>query len=75
MKKPTNAVDEQSEAYRELRRQVLRRDGWHCQDCGSRTNLETHHLRFRSQGGTDTEENLITLCSDCHAQRHRECTV
>lgn len=26
--------------------------------------------RFRSQLGDDAEENLITLCADCHAQIH-----
>jgi HNH endonuclease len=26
-------------------------------------NLEVHHLGFRSCGGNDSEENLITLCA------------
>jgi hypothetical protein len=28
--------------YQQLREQVLRRDGWRCQFCGSMTNLEVH---------------------------------
>jgi 5-methylcytosine-specific restriction endonuclease McrA len=57
--------------YQELREQVLRRDGWRCQFCGSITNLEVHHQQFRSHSGSDQEENLITLCSGCHSSLHR----
>jgi 5-methylcytosine-specific restriction endonuclease McrA len=56
--------------YRELRNAVLRRDAWRCQGCGSMTNLEVHHQKFRSKSGEDTEENLITLCADCHGKAH-----
>jgi 5-methylcytosine-specific restriction endonuclease McrA len=66
-----NDDTESGTRYGDLSRRVLRRDGWRCQDCGSRTNLEVHHLQFRSQGGEDAEENLITLCCRCHAQRHQ----
>ncbi len=58
------------ELYERLREQVLRRDGWMCQCCGKRFNLEVHHREFRSQGGNDSEENLITLCAGCHSLVH-----
>lgn len=32
--------------------------------------LEVHHIKFKSNGGTDDEENLITLCEDCHKGVH-----
>ncbi len=54
-----------------LRQQILRRDGWRCQSCGTMSNLEVHHKEFRSHSGADTEENLITLCAACHAGVHR----
>ncbi len=57
--------------YERLREQVLRRDGWRCQCCGTISNLEVHHKDFRSQGGDDSEENLITLCVGCHSLLHR----
>ena len=57
-------------SYESLRQQVLRRDGWRCQSCGSKTNLEVHHREFRSHSGIDSEENLITLCAACHARVH-----
>jgi len=59
-------------AYENLRQQVLRRDGWRCQSCGTMSNLEVHHIQFRSHAGDDSEENLITLCYTCHASVHGE---
>jgi 5-methylcytosine-specific restriction endonuclease McrA len=56
--------------YQKLREQVLRRDGWRCQLCGSMTNLEVHHKQFRSHSGEDDEQNLITLCFNCHSSAH-----
>ena len=59
-----------STSYSELHRQVLERDGWRCQMCGSMQHLQVHHLKFRSQSGSDVEQNLITLCAECHARVH-----
>jgi 5-methylcytosine-specific restriction endonuclease McrA len=50
---------------------VLRRDGWRCQSCGAMSHLEVHHRELRSQSGDDAEQNLITLCTRCHAIVHR----
>ena len=58
-------------SYESLRQQILRRDGWRCQSCGTLSNLEVHHREFRSHSGADSEENLITLCAACHATAHR----
>ena len=48
--------------------QVLARDGYECQwpGCGCRRNLEAHHIRFRSQGGSDKSENGLALCRPHH---------
>jgi 5-methylcytosine-specific restriction endonuclease McrA len=62
-----------STSYTKLQRQVLERDGWRCQQvCGSMQNLQVHHLKPRSRFGGDKEQNLITLCAECHARRHRK---
>jgi len=58
-------------SYESLRRQILHHDGWKCQSCGAMSNLEVHHREFRSHSGADSEENLITLCTACHAEVHR----
>ncbi|OON94834.1 MAG: paclitaxel/taxanoid biosynthesis susceptibility protein TS1 [Epulopiscium sp. Nele67-Bin001] len=54
-----------------LREYILHRDNHTCQnpDCKNKSEnpiLETHHIIFRSNGGTNTPSNLITLCSKCH---------
>lgn len=52
---------------------VRNRDNYTCQCCkGKRkdSKLEVHHIVFRSQGGSDNQENLITLCHTCHSLLH-----
>ena len=58
-------------SYKELCRQVMERDHWKCQVCGSRNNLQVHHQQLRSQQGPDEESNLITLCASCHEGLHQ----
>ena len=52
---------------------VLHRDGYECRS-GQRgkhsPKLHVHHKVFRSQGGSDSPENLITLCETCHDALH-----
>jgi len=60
------------DAYHQLRLQVLERDGWCCQACGTMTHLEVHHAQFRSHQGPDSADNLITLCAQCHTLTHSE---
>ena len=60
-----------ADAYRRLHKEILERDGWRCQGCGSLRGLEVHHIQRRSQLGSDSDGNLITLCSDCHQAVHR----
>ena len=67
-KQPRIRLDPQ--AYEELRLQILERDSWRCQNCGSPQHLEIHHKEFRSHSGDDSEENLITLCEQCHRCHH-----
>ena len=54
----------------QLKLEVLKRDSWRCQLCGSMQQLEVHHRVFRSHGGKDAEENLVTLCHSCHSALH-----
>lgn len=57
--------------YSSRREAILHRDNYTCQCCGKKNcRLEVHHVKFRSNGGTDDEENLITLCEDCHKGVH-----
>jgi 5-methylcytosine-specific restriction endonuclease McrA len=67
-KNPSIRLD--SESYRRLCQDVLRKDGFRCQSCGSMQNLQVHHQEFRSHSGDDSELNLITLCASCHRLVH-----
>ena len=61
--------------FENTKAKVLNRDGYTCQCCkGKRrdSKLEVHHIIFRSQGGSDEEDNLITLCHTCHWKLHNE---
>ena len=50
---------------------VLWRDDYRCCLCHkSCIPLQVHHIVFRSQGGSDHENNLITLCEQCHKDIH-----
>ena len=52
------------------RREVYRRDGYRCALCDSSQGLQVHHAIPRGEGGTDSPQNLITLCSYCHSHAH-----
>lgn len=52
---------------------VLSRDEHTCQYCKGKTKdnrLHVHHIVFRSNGGSDEQDNLITLCKMCHNNLH-----
>jgi hypothetical protein len=48
---------------------IYERDRHRCQSpCCGRRDVTPHHLRFRSQGGDDSEENVTSLCTWCHLE-------
>ena len=56
-----------------VREYVLFRDGHKCQCCKGKSKdkkLNVHHIESRKTGG-DAPNNLITMCSECHAKYHR----
>ena len=63
------AVRNPSLPGRDVREKVLGRDGG-CVLCGSREKLCRHHLVGRAKGGSDTPENQVALCRDCHDKLH-----
>lgn len=54
--------------YYDVRYFVFARDNYTCQCCGKSKGkiLRTHHIIYRSKGGSNRSDNLITICSDCH---------
>jgi hypothetical protein len=41
-----------------------------CVACGSKEDLQHHHLVPRKSGGSDDSANLLTLCTACHHKMH-----
>lgn len=60
-----------SNEWKTKRQQVLSRDLFQCQDCGTSSNLNVHHLRY-DRLGTEPLSHLVTLCSSCHTNRHEK---
>ena len=44
-----------------------------CWACGFEKPLERCHLKAKIDGGTDTVENLVLLCKQCHAIQETQC--
>ena len=68
----------------EAREKALDRDSHQCVDCGISEeenqekygrNLDVHHRKsidmFENPGMADRVDNLMTLCPECHAARHK----
>jgi len=61
--------------YHDVRYYIFARDNYTCQACRKSKDkiLQTHHIVYKSQGGTDRASNLITVCTDCHThENHQE---
>lgn len=61
--------------WNDRRNKVLKRDNHSCQNCGypdgfkrRSRELHIHHIKSLALGGTNSLENLITLCHICHKQ-------
>lgn len=49
----------------------LIRDNYTCKCCKTKKGtLHVHHIIYRSNGGSDDLDNLITLCEECHKKLH-----
>ena len=65
-----------NEIYLSNRLLAFERDGWKCTKCGSRDNLQAHHIEPVPKGQFDPSvihrvENLQTLCAACHSSTSR----
>lgn len=51
----------------EIRKQIIKEDSC-CSRCGSKENLELHHMIPLAIGGDNDNRNLTILCKHCHQQ-------
>ena len=57
-----------------LRDFIKERDSFTCRKCFNKDknfNLQVHHIVPISNGGNDSNENLILLCYECHTYVHQ----
>jgi hypothetical protein len=68
----------QTAGYYDVRHFVFERDHYTCQVCKKSKDkiLNTHHIVYTSEGGTNRADNLITVCTDCHiSENHKKGNV
>ena len=53
------------------RERLIKRDGGCCVVCGSTKQLELDHRRALMNLGNNDDDNLATLCHECHVKKTR----
>jgi len=59
--------------FENIKSYIRNRDNYTCQICKKKiANIrnEVHHIKFRSNGGSNRPDNLILLCQECHKKVH-----
>lgn len=62
--------------WKDRKKKVYQRDDYICQQCGARGGrngtheLHAHHKVPKSKGGSHDLDNLVTLCKECHENKH-----
>lgn len=64
----------QTYGFYDVRYFVFARDNYTCQCCKKSKGkiLQTHHIIYRSNGGSNRADNLITICTDCHTYENHQ---
>lgn len=67
--------DRSSDRYRQWRKSVFERDDYRCQSCGTKKDLQAHHIKtWKSNKDLRySVVNGITLCRKCHLDAHGGC--
>lgn len=54
---------------KEQRKRIYIRDSYTCRGCGAIDNLTLDHILPKSEGGTNDDSNLQTLCAPCNRKK------
>lgn len=70
-----DAHDRNSSRYKEWRKAVFERDGFHCVKCGTKKDLQAHHIKpWKNNKALRYEvSNGVLLCRKCHLKEHKGC--
>ena len=59
--------------WQKKRLEILERDAWACQVCGGKEKtLHVHHNKYSNNPWDAKNDDLVTLCEDCHQETHEE---
>ncbi len=70
------STNEYGNNWSQISADIKRRDNYTCQNCskfftpGTRNLLHVHHKVSVFKHGTNNPDNLITLCLQCHTNKH-----
>lgn len=66
-----NPVERNDPRVRKWQKSIISKG--ECEICGSKTNLEAHHILHWAEfpNGRTDEKNGMCLCASCHAREHR----
>lgn len=76
--KKRKRTKERSKMTKELRKEVLKRDGYKCKKCGASLKKEPHllleidHIKPIAKGGKTVKSNLQTLCWKCNRKKNTD---
>jgi len=71
-KKSSRIGTEATKVKLSVRQLVLHESGYKCSNpaCRHPLTLDVHHLYYSSEGGSDSADNLLPLCGNCHDEHH-----
>ena len=63
----TNKNQQRRNSNKSTRDRIFERDGRRCAICGCTNGpFRIHHVRYKSKGGSNIDDNLIVVCDNCH---------
>lgn len=57
-------------AHRKAQKKGRKRDYTTCQICGTKQNIEGHHIIDKKYNGAPNADNIMTLCHNHHSTVH-----
>ena len=60
----------QSDFWKKLSLKRKQKSHFKCYSCGSKENLECHHIFYRDKWEDTRLDDLIVLCNKCHKDKH-----
>ena len=68
----TKQIRLKGKALADLVKEVVERDRHCCVVCRRwvEDGVKPHHVCYKSHGGSDTLDNMVVLCNDCHYAVH-----